>query len=170
MIRFVALLRAVNVGGTGKLPMNDLVQLCTDAGFEDVQTYIASGNVVFATDLPIDQAKTALEARLEAYAGRPVPVFIRTGLELNRIWNANPFPDKPGNRTMVVFLDGTPPKDTLEQATGLKTEEVRLGERELYIHYGEGMGQSKLKIPAAQSGTARNMNTVAKLVKMALKD
>lgn len=170
MIRFVALLRAVNVGGTGKLPMNDLVQLCTGAGFEDVQTYIASGNVVFATDLPIDQAKTALEARLEAYAGRPVPVFIRTGLELNRILDANPFPDKPGNRTMVVFLDRTPPKNTLEQATGLKTEEVRLGERELYIHYGEGMGQSKLKIPAAQSGTARNMNTVAKLVTMALKD
>lgn len=150
--------------------MNDLVQLCIDAGFEDVQTYIASGNVVFASDLQIDQAKTALEARLGAYAGRPVPVFIRTGLELSRILGANPFPDKPGNRTMVVFLDGTPPKDTLEQATGLKTEEVRLGERELYIHYGEGMGQSKLKIPAAQSGTARNMNTVAKLVTMALKD
>ena len=170
MIRFVALLRAVNVGGTGKLPMKDLVQLCTDAGFVDVQTYIASGNVVFATDLPTDQAKTALEARLEAYAGRPVPVFIRTGLELSRILDANPFPEKPGNRTMVVFLGGTPPKDTLEQATRLKTEEVRLGERELYIHYGEGMGQSKLKIPAAQSGTARNMNTVAKLVTMTLKD
>lgn len=170
MIRFVALLRAVNVGGTGRLPMNDLVQLCIDAGFEDVQTYIASGNVVFASDLQKDQAKTALEARLEAYAGRPVPVFIRTGIELSRILDANPFPDKPGNRTMVVFLDGTPPKETLEQATGLRTEEVRLGKRELYIHYGGGMGQSKLKIPTAQSGTARNMNTVAKLVKMALKD
>ncbi|MGJ8533431.1 MAG: DUF1697 domain-containing protein [Alphaproteobacteria bacterium] len=170
MIRFVALLRAVNVGGTGRLPMNDLVQLCIDAGFEDVQTYIASGNVVFASDLQKDRAKTALEARLEAYAGRPVPVFIRTGLELSRILDANPFPDKPGNRTMVVFLDGTPPKETLEQATGLRTEEVRLGKHELYIHYGDGMGQSKLKIPAAQSGTARNMNTVAKLVKMALKD
>ncbi|WP_306258899.1 DUF1697 domain-containing protein [Pararhizobium sp. IMCC21322] len=170
MVRYVALLRAVNVGGSGKLPMKDLIQLCTEAGFEDVQTYIASGNVVFSTHLPTDQAKAVLEARLETYAGRLVPVFIRTGPELKSILDANPFPDKPGNRTMVVFLDGAPPKDALAQATGLKSEEMRLGAQELYIHYGEGMGQSKLKIPAAQSGTSRNMNTVAKLVKMALNE
>lgn len=150
--------------------MNDLVQLCTDAGFQDVRTYIASGNVMFATDLPKDQAKTALESRLEAYAGRPVSVFIRTGPELKSILDANPFPDKPGNRTMVVFLGSVPSNDALEQATGLKNEEMRLGAHELYIYYGEGMGQSKLKIPAAQSGTARNMNTVAKLVKMVLNE
>lgn len=168
MARFVAFLRAVNVGGTGKLPMKDLVQLCTDAGFEDVQTYIASGNVVFSTDLPKDQAKTALEARIEAYAGRSVPVFIRTSFELNRILDANPFPDKPGNRTMVVFLDATPPKDALERVTGLGNEEIRIGACEFYVHYDEGMGRSKLRIPAAQSGTARNMNTVAKLVKKVL--
>lgn len=168
MVRFVAFLRAVNVGGTGKLPMKDLVQLCTETGFENVQTYIASGNVVFATDLPKDRAKAALETRLEAYAGHPISVFIRTGPELKSILDANPFPDKPGNRTLVVFLDGVPPNDAFEQATGLKNEEMRLGAQELYIHYGDGMGQSKLKVPAAQSGTARNMNTVAKLVKIAL--
>lgn len=170
MTKFVALLRAVNVGGTGKLPMKDLVKLCTDTGFEDVQTYIASGNVAFSTDLSKDQAKSALENQLEAYAGRAVTIFIRTSAELERILKANPFPEKPGNQTMVIFLDDKPSKDTLALATGLKNEEIQLGEQELYVHYGDGMGRSKLKIPTAKSGTARNMNTVAKLVKMAQND
>jgi len=168
MVRLVALLRAVNVGGTGKLPMTDLVDLCMKAGFRNAQTYIASGNVVFSTDLTEQSAKAALEKQLQDYASKHVPVFIRTGPDLKRILDNNPFPDKPANQTMVVFLDGKPAEDAQDQATGLKSEEILLGHRELYIHYGEGMGRSKLKVPAAQSGTARNMNTVTKLVKMAL--
>ena len=98
MTSFVALLRAVNVGGTGKLPMSDLKAICEELGFTSVRTYIASGNVVFASR---------------------------------------------------------------------KDEEIKLGKREIYVHYGEGMGQSKLVIPAAKTGTARNMNTVATVAKMA---
>lgn len=168
MPRLIAFLRAVNVGGAGKLPMKDLVDLCINAKFEEVETYIASGNVVFSTDLTEEQAKTALEMQLENYAGKHVPVFIRTGAELKRILDANPFPDNPGNHTMVVFLNDRPAEDAREHATGQTSEEILLGQRELYIHYGEGMGRSKLKVPAAKSGTARNMNTVTKLVKMAL--
>ncbi len=168
MARLVALLRAVNVGGTGKLPMRDLVDLCRKAGFRDVRTYIASGNVVFSTDLTEPSAKAALEQQLQDYAGKHIPVFIRTGPDLKRILDSNPFPDRPANQTMVVFLNDKPTEDAQDQATGLKSEEIRLGNRELYIHYDEGMGRSKLKVPAAQSGTARNINTVAKLVNMVL--
>lgn len=168
MARLVAFLRAVNVGGTGKLPMTDLVDLCRKAGFQDVRTYIASGNVIFSTDLTEQSAKAALEKQLQDYAGKHIPVFIRTGPDLKRILDSNPFPDRPANQTMVVFLDSKPSEDAQHQATGLKSEEIRLGNRELYIHYGEGMGRSKLKIPGAQSGTARNINTVAKLVNMVL--
>ena len=71
------------------------------------------------------------------------------------------------NRTMAVFLDRAPPADTLAGLRGRKDEEVRLGRREIYIHYGEGMAKSKLVIPAAKTGTARNMNTVAVLARMA---
>lgn len=60
-----------------------------------------------------------------------------------------------------------PPSDTVKALTGQKHEDVRLGVREIYIHYPGGQGQSKLKIPAAKTGTARNMNTVAKLAAMA---
>ena len=79
----------------------------------------------------------------------------------------NPFADAPSNRVMAFFLDAPPPRDTLDHVTGRKDERIALGTREIYVHYGEGMGTSKLKIPAAKLGTARNMNTVAKLAELA---
>jgi uncharacterized protein (DUF1697 family) len=79
----------------------------------------------------------------------------------------NPFPKLAPNRTMALFLDRATPADTLAIVRGRKDEKIHLGRREIYIHYGEGMAQSKLVIPAARAGTARNMNTVAVLAKMA---
>ncbi|HEX4489518.1 MAG TPA: DUF1697 domain-containing protein [Terriglobales bacterium] len=167
MTAFVALLRAVNVGGTGKLPMQELQSMCTKLGFTGVRTYIASGNVVFQSKLPEAKVKAALEKSLAAYAGKPVAVMVRTAAEMAAVSAANPFPDAAPNRTIAVFLDKVPPADTLKRVTGQKDEEVRLGLREIYIHYGEGMASSKLKVPAGKEGTARNMNTVAKLAEMA---
>jgi uncharacterized protein (DUF1697 family) len=167
MTSFVALLRAVNVGGTGKLPMEDLRSLCTEAGFAKVQTYIASGNVVFACGKSEKQVKALLETSLEVYAGKKIGVFVRTAAEIADVLANNPFPDAAANRVMAFFLDAPPPSNTLEHVTGRKDEEIALGIREIYVHYGQGMGKSKLKIRAAMSGTARNMNTVAKLAELA---
>ena len=167
MTRFVALLRAVNVGGTGKLPMEDLRSLCAEAGFAKVQTYIASGNVVFTCGKSETQVKAALEASLAEYAGKRIGVFVRTAAEMAGVSANNPFADAPSNRVMAFFLDAPPPRDTLDHVTGRKDERIALGTREIYVHYGEGMGTSKLKIPAAKLGTARNMNTVAKLAELA---
>ena len=167
MAVYVALLRAVNVGGTGKLPMSDLKELCAKAGCRKVRTYIASGNVVFESRMTEAQVKTALETALAAYAGKPVGVLIRTAAEMSEVLASNPFPDAPANRTVAIFLDESPPGDALERITGRDDEEVKLGRREIYVRYGEEMGRSKLKIPAAKAGTARNINTVAKLADMA---
>jgi uncharacterized protein (DUF1697 family) len=167
MPSYIALLRAVNVGGTGKLPMAELVAMCTDAGLEAVQTYIASGNAVFRSALGEARIKAALEQRLLAYVGKPVGVLVRTASEMRAVATANPFPAAAPNRTMVIFLDAPPPADALRAATGLAGEAMRLGKREIYVHYGAGLAQSKLRIPAAAHGTARNMNTVAKLADMA---
>jgi uncharacterized protein (DUF1697 family) len=165
---FIALLRAVNVGGTGKLPMSELKAMCEELGFGDVRTYIASGNVVLTTSRKSEAAiKAALEKRLEAYAGKPVGVLVRTAQEMAEVAAKNPFPKAEPNRTMALFLDRAPPADTLSTLRGQKDEEIRLGRREIYIHYGDGMAKSKLVIPAAKLGTARNMNTVASLAKMA---
>ena len=167
MAAFVALLRAVNVGGTGKLPMSDLKAICEELGFTAVRTYIASGNVVFASRKSEAAVKAALEKRLAAYAGKAVGVLVRSAAEMAQVSADNPFPKAAPNRTMAIFLDEPPPKDTLAAVRGRKDEEIGLGKREIYVHYGEGMGQSKLVIPAAKTGTARNMNTVATLAKMA---
>ena len=80
---------------------------------------------------------------------------------------ANPFPHASGNRAVAIFLDQAPPADALEQMSGQGVEEVRLGKREFYVHYPDGQADTKLKIPAAKTGTARNMNTVAELAEMA---
>ncbi len=164
---FVALLRAVNVGGTGKLPMSDLKQICVELGFSSVRTYIASGNVVFVSRKSEVAIKTSLEERLATYAQKPVGVLVRTAAEMAQVAADNPFPSLPPNRTMAVFLDRAPPADALAAVRGQKDEQIRLGRREIYIHYGEGMAKSKLVVPAAKAGTARNTNTVATLARMA---
>jgi uncharacterized protein (DUF1697 family) len=167
MTQFIALLRAVNVGGTGKLPMIELKAMCEAAGFETVKTYIASGNVVFTSSLTEAKVKAALEAKLADYAGKPVGVVVRTADEMAAVLKHNAFPKAAPNLTVAVFLDTAPPADALKHAVGQNDEECALGAREIYVHYPSGQADTKLRIPAAKTGTARNMNTVAKLTEMA---
>jgi uncharacterized protein (DUF1697 family) len=167
MPSYIALLRAVNVGGTGKLPMAGLKAMCVAEGYANVQTYIASGNVVFSTGKSERDVKAALERRLQAYAGKPVGVIVRGATEMANVLKANPFSGEPANRTVAIFLDQPPPADAIEGAKNRKDEKIALGKREIYVAYSDGMAGSRLKIPAAAEGTARNMNTVAKLAQMA---
>jgi uncharacterized protein (DUF1697 family) len=163
----IALLRAVNVGGTGRLGMGDLKAICLEAGFSHVRTYIASGNVVFTSPSPEAEIKPILESRLAALMGKPVAVLVRTGAEMASVLAECPFADVPPQQVAVIFLDTPPAADAADKATGVRGEEIRLGRREIYVHYPHGMGTSKLRIPAVDAGTARNLNTVAKLADMA---
>ena len=167
MTVFIALLRAVNVGGTGKLPMAELRAICESAGFLNVRTYIASGNVIFETGLAREKAKARLESGLQAYAGKPVGVIMRTPDEMKAVLQANPFPEAVPNRTVVIFFAEVLSPDCLAQVKGRRDERLHLAQREIYVEYGVAMADSKLVIPAAKTGTGRNMNTVAKLVEMA---
>jgi uncharacterized protein (DUF1697 family) len=168
MTSYVALLRAVNVGGAGKLPMVELKAICEALGFADVRTYIASGNVVFESDADERTIKQALERALAEYAGKPVGVLVRTGSEMSDVAAANPFPEAAPNRTVAIFLDAPPPGDFLSGVSGRQGEGIVAGRREIYVHYGDGVGHSKLRIAAASTGTARNINTIAKLAEWAL--
>jgi uncharacterized protein (DUF1697 family) len=149
--------------------MAELKSMCSDAGFSRVETYIASGNVVFESKAGPSKVKTELEARLLAYFGKPFGVVVRTATEMAAVLKANPFPKADPRYIYAIFLDERPPRDALEHAVGQRDEEMRLGEREIFIYYPNGMGDSKLRVPAAKMGTARNMNTVAKLAAMASK-
>jgi uncharacterized protein (DUF1697 family) len=166
MIKFIALLRAVNVGGTRKLAMADLKSMCADAGFDRIETYIASGNVVFESKGTASRVQSELESRLCDYGQRPIQVFVRTALELQEVLRGNPFPKAEPRLTYAFFLRNKPPPDATANVLRRVDEELRAGKREVYVHYPLGMGQSKLVIPAAKNGTARNMNTIAKLVAM----
>ena len=136
-------------------------------GFAQVKTYIASGNVVFSSPLSEARIKSALNADLQAYAGKPVGVLVRTASELADMVKRNPFSTEASNRTMALFVDGPLPLDVMAGVTGQKDERLSLGVREIFAFYPAGMGGSRLRMPAAATGTARNMNTVATLAEMA---
>jgi uncharacterized protein (DUF1697 family) len=166
MTAYAALLRAVNVGGTGKLAMSDLRSLCATCGFTKAATYIQSGNVVFATRRSEASVKKLLEEELTKKLGKKADVLIRTRQELAALLAANPFPKAPPNRVLVLFLDRPPPSDSLDGVVAPGGEELAASGRHVVVHYPNGMGQSKLKLPKLGTVTARNLNTVRKMLEM----
>jgi len=106
---------------------------------------------------------------MQAHMGKQIRVMLRTAKEMAAVVKANPFQDGAGNSVQAFFMNEKPPKDLLETARNKADDErVAAGKREVYVAYGEkGIGRSRLRIPAAEAGTARNMNTVAKLAELA---
>jgi uncharacterized protein (DUF1697 family) len=166
MAVFVALLRAVNVGGTGKLPMSELRTLCEEAGFANVTTYIQSGNVVFTSTLTAGKVRQTLEAALRKKMGKSVGVLLRTPGELEAIVDRNPFEKAAPNQVLVLFLDRAAPKRALAEIEIPGREKLEASGREVFIHFPDGMGRSKLKTPFAKTATGRNLNTVRKLAEL----
>jgi len=155
----------VNVGGTGKLAMRDLVALCEEIGFSDVKTYIQSGNVVFNSRAGAASVKSRLEKGL-ADSGHATRVIVRDGAELARVERNNPYRDAAPNQVLVLFLDEPAKKSAAKDLVIPGREEVTIKGREVYIHFPDGMGRSKLKTPFVDAGTGRNLNTVRKLISM----
>lgn len=163
MTRFVAMLRAVNVAGTGKLPMTELVAIGTACGFAEVRTFIASGNLLFASDRDEASVTRMIADRVEAFFGRPVPIFVRSGAEMAQAVALNPFTDDQPNRVMAHFIAEPPTEAMLTDVRDVAGERIALGPRLIYVSYGEGIGRTRLKLPAVAQGTARNMNSVARM-------
>jgi uncharacterized protein (DUF1697 family) len=174
----ISLLRAVNVTGYNKVKMDALRELYKSLGLGGAQTYVQSGNVVFKTtakDLARLQKK--IEDGIEQAFGFRTRVMLRTSDELKDIIRRNPFAKRSGiepNRLVVSFLTGEPGPESKEKIVQIKVgpEELYLDGRELYIYYAGGMGTSKLTPALLEralkvSGTARNWNTVTKLLDMA---
>ena len=166
MTAFVALIRAVNVSGTGKLLKDDLKAMGEACGFASVRTFINSGNLLFASDLAESSVKQRVEAKLADHFGKAVPAHVRSASEMAEAVALNPFPNDPPNRVVALFLDEKPTEGMLEAATGVGKERLELGPRLVYIAYDEGMGHSKLKLSAMRDGTARNMNSVASMSRL----
>jgi uncharacterized protein (DUF1697 family) len=174
----ISLLRAINVGGYAAIKMADLRALHESMKFKDVQTYIQTGNVVFRTDEK-DMAKLAkriqgaIAKKFEVTTG----VMLRTVAEMREVVAKNPFAKRRNvepNKLHVSFLDAklTPSACDQLRALPLVTEEMIPIGSELFIYCSNGMGKAKVpwakvdKICATR-GTARNWNTVMKLLEMA---
>ena len=176
MARLIALLRAVNVGGR-KLPMAELRALCGELGWEDVETYIQSGNLVFGAPGKVQAIEETLEKAIRERFGLDVPVIVRTASQWARLVAANPFPkaarDEP-NRLQLLVSKEAPKDDAAEKLM----ERARAGEvvkaagGALWFHFPEGVGTSKLTPAvvdkaAGSPSTSRNWRTVLKLQEMA---
>ena len=160
---YVAMLRAVNVAGTGKLPMTELVAIGLECGFEKVRTFIASGNLLFESDFDEPEVARRIAARIDAFFGKPVPLFVRCADEMAVAAAGNPFCDDKPSRVMAHFIAEPPSAAMLVEARDVVGERMALGPRLIYVSYGEGIGKTRLKLPAVRHGTARNLNSVARI-------
>jgi uncharacterized protein (DUF1697 family) len=176
MAVFIALLRAVNVGGTGRLPMKELKAACEAAGLSKVSTYIASGNLVFDSDRSAAAVKTLISGLLHRQFGLTKNhTLIRRPADLARVLAGNPFADAAVKRPhllMITFLDGRPHPGAAAALSGFAgPERLRLDGEHLYVDYAQGVAGSRL--PAfldktlRVAATARNWNTCNKLLEMA---
>jgi uncharacterized protein (DUF1697 family) len=172
----IALLRAVNVGGRNMVKMSELQRLCASLGFEDVATYVQSGNLVFRTRLSAAKAAKSLEDGIEKQFGFRSNVIVRTAGEMKEVVARNPFEmeGRDASKLLVLFLAseiGSDVRSRLEAIPTAAGEEVKAFGREVFIYYPEGMGRSKLSAAMDKvlrvSGTGRNWRTVTKLLQMA---
>jgi uncharacterized protein (DUF1697 family) len=166
---YVALLRGVNLVGKSTLRMADLKRIADDLGLKNARTFIASGNLLFTSEEPEQKLRLLLENELLSHMSKNVRVMLRTVEEMEGVVRANPFTDRAANQVQAFFINEAPPADLLQTVRNrAEDERVAAGAREVFVAYGEkGIGRSRLRIPAAEAGTARNMNTVAKLAVLA---
>lgn len=170
---WVALLRAINVGGRNKVPMADLRRWYADAGGRHVATYIQSGNVVLDHDETDADVLTArLRAAVRAGCGVDASVILRTGGELLELLAADPMPDVDRGRLHVTFLAARPDPAAVAELEGqpIAPDRVRVVGRDLYAHLPDGITGARLK-PAVVTrlvgeGTTRNWRTVTTLAAM----
>lgn len=173
--RVLVLLRAVNVGGHGALPMADLRAAAANLGHTDVATHLATGNLLLTPAPGSPGTADGLAARLTAdlgdRLGRPLALTVRTRAEVDDVVAANPYPaaaaDDPAH-LVVVFLDGPAPADGAVDLSRYGRERATWRGREGYVHYPDGIGRSKVTAGvldrlAGRSGTARNWRTVLAL-------
>jgi uncharacterized protein (DUF1697 family) len=175
----ISMLRGVNVGPHNRLKMDELRALYTSLGLRDVQTYVQSGNVVFRTDKSTPTLGKKIEDAIERKFGFRSDVVLRTAAELRDVVDRNPFAGRrdivPG-KLLVTFLVDQPPKDANAKLAKLPVgrEEIKVHGRELYVYFPDGAGRSKLpwtELAKAlgTTGTARNWNSVTKMLQMAEK-
>jgi len=176
---YVALLRGINIGPHKRMKMDELRASCEGLGFDRVQTFIQSGNVVFqAAKLASASISRKLEDRILKDCGFPVDVISRTREEMGKIIQNNPWVKERGidpARLHVAFLSDVPTAGAIKKLESLtiKPDKVHAAGKEIYLYFPNGVSGSSLwKHPLdrvlAVPVTMRNWNTVNSLYEMAV--
>jgi len=172
---YAALLRAVNLGALNKVSMGDLRALFEALGYEDVATYVQSGNVVFKGRGDAASLTRAIERRIERELGLPIAVILRSKTQLARIASNNPFVrhETDPTRLHVTFLTDTPPRPAARElhAGDFAPDALHVKGKEVYLHTPRGYGRTKLSGAFFEKrlgvvATTRNWRTVTKLAEL----
>jgi uncharacterized protein (DUF1697 family) len=174
----VSMLRGVNVGGHNKIKMEALRSLFLSLKFEEPQTYVQSGNVIFKTsERDLALVRRRIKGGIEKQFGCSPEVMVRTVAELRSVVRKNPFAKRPEvepNKLLAFFLAAEAARDAKENLRSMEIapEELHLEKRELYIYFPNGVGKSKLpwsKIDKALNtqGTGRNWNSIINMLAIA---
>ena len=179
-MKYVSILRGINVSGQKKIKMSDLKTLYETLGFKNVMTYIQSGNVIFeSSDKNQSRIKTLIEDAIEKKYEFSVPVVIRTNAEIGGLLKNSPFGAidlaEEGTKVLVTFLGNTPDKDDVSNVRDyvVLPEKLVVKGREVYVYCPNGYGKSKLSNTFLENklrveATTRNWKTVHKLYELSV--
>ncbi|MCW2927898.1 MAG: hypothetical protein JWM86_1866 [Thermoleophilia bacterium] len=176
MTTYIALLRGINVGATKRMKMPRLREVLTEAGFEDVATYVQSGNVVLRGAGGVEAVRQGIGQAIREEWGFDVPVVMRTRAQLQAVLERSPFAlgATDPKAYSVTFFETAPPASLVEDIDDeLRGDElVELHGRELYTWTPGGLGSSRLmpllgRRAAKLDGTNRNWRTITALVELA---
>ncbi|WP_344821167.1 DUF1697 domain-containing protein [Actinocorallia longicatena] len=171
-MRYVALLRGINVGGKNKVAMADLRTIMTDLGHAEVKTHLQSGNAVFtAPETDPETLESALSAAIETALGTSLRIMVRTEAEIASVVENAPFTPADGARFQVCFLGAPPEKGLFDDvADAYPPERLAVAGREIYLDLPDGIRDAKLPVlvdrKLKKDLTARNWNTVLKVLEI----
>ncbi len=173
MNTWVILLRGVMPIGKNKVPMAQLRQVLTEAGFEGVRTYIQSGNALVRTDLSAPEVEKRVHDLIQQHIGPDLVVVVRTGAQLQKILDGNPFPNHDISRVFFTVLAQTPPEEKVKQvlAKDYAPEEVVITNDAAYLFIPGSAARSQLSNNYLEKklgvgATTRNFNTMKKLIEL----
>lgn len=176
-MKFIALLRGINVSGQKTIKMTELTKLFESLKFKNVQTYIQSGNIIFETaDAKEEALVDKMETAIQKQYGFEVPILLRSEKDWPKVIKANPFLKKKGtdeSRLYVAFLRDKITRKTFPELEPYRKnrEDFVVAGREIYLHYPAGFGATKLTNQVFEKkletvATTRNWNTVNALQEM----
>ncbi len=171
MARYIVLLRGINVSGKNKLPMQDLRKMLSDLGYQNVQTYIQSGNIILDSEKEKAAIEKEIKEEISTLFKYDVPVIAKTVEDVEKAIEGNPYPVENEKVIAVIFLSSQAPRTDIE-INKEKEDHFTILEDVVYIYCPNGFGRSKLTINVFEkklkvSATSRNWRTTKKLVALA---